>query len=76
MGIPLPDNDGSVAADLRGESCGDVASSVQQWIDGHRGCVIDADCTIVKTACGLRCSERGLLVRGRLHGSSKMVAAS
>lgn len=48
-----PDNDGSVAADLRGASCGDVSLAVSQWLDAHRTCQVDADCTSLSTACGL-----------------------
>lgn len=46
-------NDGSVAADLAGLSCGEIAQAVTAWLDGHTQCTADADCTIVATGCGL-----------------------
>lgn len=49
----LPNQDGSVPADLAGASCSAIAASVQTWLDGHLSCTVDADCTVVSTACGL-----------------------
>lgn len=48
-----PDNDGSVAADLGSLSCGDIASSVAEWLAAHTSCTVDDDCVIVTTGCGL-----------------------
>ena len=52
------ENDGSVAADLASAQCQDVYSTVSQWLNAHRSCNNDSDCTIVETvgclpaACG------------------------
>jgi hypothetical protein len=52
-GLPN-DNDGAVAADLAGASCGMLSVSITAWLNSHQGCTTDIDCTYLgATGCGL-----------------------
>jgi hypothetical protein len=44
---------GGGASDLAMDTCAQIPSTVQKWLDAHVACVADSDCVVVSTACGL-----------------------
>ena len=77
-------NDGSVAADLKGVTCGDISAAVDGWLKSHLACTQDRDCDVISTACGLSGScgtfanqgAKGPYLQSLLEGWSKSCAPS
>ncbi|HEY7957850.1 MAG TPA: hypothetical protein VII38_21255, partial [Polyangia bacterium] len=49
----LPNNDGSVPADLAGMSCSDISAAATEWLGEHTTCAVGDQCMWFPNDCGL-----------------------